>query len=350
MSKELKATYEMIIGYKNRPTNHWLAIGEFIDNSISSYQNKNTSNPVNGLIIDIEIDSSDLKNRKVIITDNANGMTAKGMEDATQPNDRKDKSDSDINQYGVGMKLGSFWLGQDLTFYSKVKNGKEHKLSIVTSTADLNSSVSVEAVESRENKIKTDSGTKIIVSNVYDNRDLLSHATKASKFERALGWRYSHLLSNGLVINIHFRNADGTKNSDKQITPFIRKYMRAEELFEIDPKRNKDKNYIKLQKEKQKKLSRDIDLLISNMSNDHELLNNSLLNEAVSKIQRNEELKFSKLIKVNNKLTALEFGIVSEECNEAKLSEMSGVCVKHAGRAIMHGPNDDNTFCFQFKY
>ncbi|MGL4952061.1 MAG: ATP-binding protein [Mycoplasma sp.] len=350
MSKELKATYEMIIGYKNRPTNHWLAIGEFIDNSISSYQNKDTSNPVEGLVIDIEVDSSDLNNKKVIVTDNAKGMTAAGMEDATQPNDRKNKSDSDINQYGVGMKLGAFWLGQDLTFYSKVKDCKEHKLSIITTTADLNTSVSVEAIESYEHKIRTESGTKIIVSNVYDNRDLLSHATKVSKFERALGWRYSYLLLKGLVINLSFKNADGTKNSKKQIAPFVRRYMKVSEMYAIELNRSGDKKYVKLQGEKQKVLNKSVETLLSNMKSDSELFNNNLLQEAIIKIQKDEELKFSKLIKVNNEFIELEFGIASEKYNEAKLGEMSGVCVKHADRAIMHGPNDDNTSCFQFKY
>jgi hypothetical protein len=59
-------------------------------------------------MINIDIDYSDNENKKITITDNANGMGMLELLDAMQPNSREGKTDNDYNQYGIGMKLGIF--------------------------------------------------------------------------------------------------------------------------------------------------------------------------------------------------------------------------------------------------
>lgn len=93
------------------------SISEFIDNSISSYLKTNNNN-IKGLHIVISIKTSynesedNVLNQSIKIFDNAGGMNENELYHAMIPNDREGKSDNNLNQYGLGMKIASFWLGK----------------------------------------------------------------------------------------------------------------------------------------------------------------------------------------------------------------------------------------------
>ena len=99
---------------------HWLALGEFVDNSISSYeQNKAKLRKLNGpdfalkVFIDYDDDLDTLT-----IRDNAAGISEgrfdKAFALATPPDDL-----NFINRYGVGMKAAACWFARDWSVRTK---------------------------------------------------------------------------------------------------------------------------------------------------------------------------------------------------------------------------------------
>lgn len=103
--------YEM---YKSRPNTVPHALGEFIDNAIASYQKNKTrllqSDPNYKLCVEIKLEWQDKKTSKIIITDNAAGISEKEYQTAFEPA-RKPDDDQGLNEFGMGMKDAALWLG-----------------------------------------------------------------------------------------------------------------------------------------------------------------------------------------------------------------------------------------------
>jgi hypothetical protein len=85
---------------------------------------------VDGLIINIEIVRNNDEMQHIKISDNAGGMSEKVFERAMQPGDTSGKTHSDLNQFGVGMKFGIFWLGSSVEIHTKEDMGREYYLSL----------------------------------------------------------------------------------------------------------------------------------------------------------------------------------------------------------------------------
>jgi light-regulated signal transduction histidine kinase (bacteriophytochrome) len=83
------------------------AFSEYIDNSVSSYQTKH-KNSVDGLKITIDIVTDENDEQFFTVVDNAGGMDDETLYQAIIPNNKKGKSDTKLNQHGIGMKLASF--------------------------------------------------------------------------------------------------------------------------------------------------------------------------------------------------------------------------------------------------
>lgn len=105
-------TYEL---YQIASYTHWFAIGEFIDNSITSaflsgriYK----SYMAESIRLNIEIDF-DNDGKTLTIVDNAAGIARDEIQRALRagepPADR-----SLLSVHGVGMKMSSFWMGRNL--------------------------------------------------------------------------------------------------------------------------------------------------------------------------------------------------------------------------------------------
>jgi len=99
---------------------HWLALGEFLDNSISSYeQNKIKLRELNGsnFVLKIFIDYDDDLD-KLSIRDNAAGISEhrfdKAFALATPPDDL-----DYISRYGVGMKAAACWFAREWNVRTK---------------------------------------------------------------------------------------------------------------------------------------------------------------------------------------------------------------------------------------
>lgn len=331
---EIKATIEMFRDYQSRPLNHWIALSEYIDNSISSYK-KNNNDSVIGLIIDITFDYIDDNNNKLIIVDNSGGMNGVELECSIQPHDINGKSDTGYNQHGVGMKAATFWYGEDLTIYSKRKDDKEFKLELITSNKQSNDFVNVEAFLSKENKIYNESGTMIIVNHVYDKRSILTKPSYVNEINNAIGWRYNKIIKNGAIINFNIMSNDYKKNESLQIQSFFNTPLTKSELLKSNKKR--------IEKIKENKFY----TLSSNYYKKIKAKNIDYVNELWDKLNNDEPLMSSIKININNQERELKFGILDEN---SKHKRYCGLTIYHLDRAIIHGPNDDNSNkgCYYF--
>lgn len=361
--KQLVATYGMISNYKNEKTNLWLALAEFIDNSISSWQGKdNLEKSVDGLKISLTFDERDETNRKVIITDNANGMNSDELVNSMQPSDTTGKKDTHYNQFGVGMKLAIFWQGKDGIVFSKTKNNDEYYVELRTSQHESNEAVSVESKLSPYNKVQYESGTTIIIEKIYPNKWIKD----LKLITDAFGWRYRELLKNdknsfsGMEIKINWLSSDDKKTKNdaneivkpKFITPFLLNNFK--EIF--FNKKDYDKNKFLENYEK------DIKELMDEFPemNDFPKKRN-ILNKFCLKLLNGEPLidKIDIEFEVENtkKTTTLTYGIidysVKEDAKTGGFAAYSGVTTFHLKRAINHGPNykidgSSGSSCIQF--
>ncbi len=331
---EIKANIEMFRDYQSRPLNHWIALSEYIDNSISSYK-KNNHNSVNGLVIDIIFDYTDENNHKLIILDNSSGMDSFELECSIQPHDIKGKSDTTYNQHGVGMKAATFWYGEDLTIYSKRKDEDEYKLELITSNKQPNDFVYVESLLSSENKILNESGTMIIVNHVYDKRSILTKNKQLEDIENAIGWRYNKIINQGAIIKLNICSNDNKKNKAINIKSFSNTPLTKEMLL------NSDKKNIKEMKENR------FNSLWSDYYKKIHQKNKDYLFDLWKKLENNEPLETSIKIILNNQECWLKFGILN---NKVTHKNYCGLTIYHLDRAIIHGPNLESSknSCYYF--
>ena len=116
-----KATQGVYLTYRSYPYKTPQVFGEFIDNSIQSFENNKNlltvANPNYRLKVEIDfewaLDSDNVvKAKKITIRDNAAGMTEQQFEEAfdlANPEINR----SGMNEYGVGMKAAASWLGNN---------------------------------------------------------------------------------------------------------------------------------------------------------------------------------------------------------------------------------------------
>ena len=353
MSREIKFTYQQYKILEKFPSNIKLALSEFIDNSISSFQNKDINNHVNGLNIKITFDWRDEKNRKIIIVDNANGMSPSVMEESMQPGGNpNEKSDNGLNQFGLGMKQGAFFIGQDVCIYSKEKEKEEYKLEVCTSKSNYNDVVTVEAIKSSDNMITSESGTIIIISHVYDNDDknVISKKDKFDSLKDSLSMRYGKLIDAGMNIKLEIlhdvesirrwpyekekKNDMQTSDEYGNIINFKFPKLQLNKLLH-----HKDFVIAEKRDEKFKNMKKSFKKII--LDN-----NKPLLIEAYNKFIQGNELSFKKEININGHPCELIFGIFGSDLKNKQ--KYCGLTIYHANRAIIHGPREENNKIIDF--
>lgn len=158
-------SYEL---YRNFSYNHWNAVGEFIDNSITSamrhWETLSELYENFGLRIDITFDE---KNSRILIDDNAGGITYEELHSALiageEPLDKRY-----LSQYGVGMKLASFWWGRQLeVLTSPLGDENSYETTIDLDSIKASGETKVDVRRARRKKT---SGTRIIIGKVYDEK------------------------------------------------------------------------------------------------------------------------------------------------------------------------------------
>ena len=160
--------------FKSLSFTPWYALGEFVDNSISSYLSNRQRleqeyGPDYALRIDITIEQT---SGRISIQDNAAGISQQELPRALRTGHLPPDT-SNLNLHGVGMKAAAFWWGRSLTIKTWplcATTGWELQIDIgedeTTPTTNL---VTVNPIPQR-----TQSGTRIVLDNLW--QDIPSHA------------------------------------------------------------------------------------------------------------------------------------------------------------------------------
>jgi hypothetical protein len=103
--------------FRNMSYTEWYALGEFIDNSItSSMQNHDELVSRNGrdykLRVEIEIDK---ESKSIVVRDNAAGITRENIASAVRAGSMPVNNETGLSIHGVGMKAAAFWWGSRLS-------------------------------------------------------------------------------------------------------------------------------------------------------------------------------------------------------------------------------------------
>lgn len=157
-------------GYRNYTYNLWFALGEFIDNSITSaYQNWSELAKFHGetykLVIDITFDA---KTKTLEVFDNAAGITLEKFSDVLVAG-RKPQDPSFLSVHGMGMKLASFWWGRSLSITSSPIH-RDYTTKAVMDLDIMKSNGNANAQARLLRRVSDEPGTLVQLSKTYDNR------------------------------------------------------------------------------------------------------------------------------------------------------------------------------------
>lgn len=349
MSRTIPATWQNFEAFSSQTSTLLHAVSEFVDNSISSYLRVN-NNDIKGLNIYIGISNQYYENNKIIqclkVCDNAGGMSEEELYQAIIPNNTNNKKDTRLNQYGVGMKLASFWLGQQLTIKTRNKKNNQFNLDIDIMKHNLQDIATVEithGIDEQDEQTKWftygkyDTGTVITVNKIRDKPNRIIKESEVEELAKGLGWRYFSLLKpKEFEIEINFHSDRGYVRkvvNPFKINPFIlrdsanalhsdRKYK-----FDIDEYREK---IICASKDAYKTHKIEIDKITGSKN-------------FIEELENDRPLIFEYETEVESKKVIVKWGVIAEEKTKLnypfKLKELEGITLLHGGRAIMHGPN-----------
>jgi hypothetical protein len=149
----------------------WYALGEFVDNSIQSYQdNKKRLIALHGpgykLRIDIAFEqAADASKSRILVEDNAAGIDSKAALRAFTPG-APPEDKTGISQFGIGMKSSAMWYSNYFTISSAALDETVRRTVFFDMKMILADQLDFLDVESKSKK-PDDHGTRIIMMNLH---------------------------------------------------------------------------------------------------------------------------------------------------------------------------------------
>jgi len=192
--------------YADLDYDEWYAMSEFVDNSLHSFMNNKAELSKIG-IKQCEVRISILNNGKgeeINIYDNSGGIHTKDFTRLLSLGTKKEKCDTQLSEFGMGMKTASIWFGKLIEIETKhYLEDKCYKITIDIEKLGTDNEVKiVEVIPSSNKKCYT----KIKVSKL--NRKL---SRKKNKIKDSLASIYRKFIQSGdLMINFE----------DDKLTPF----------------------------------------------------------------------------------------------------------------------------------
>ncbi|ALD66576.1 ATP-binding protein [Spiroplasma cantharicola] len=352
--KNLLVTTDMLRedGLVSKP---YTMISEFIDNSISSWIGLNGHNKLNELAIEITFDYHLEDNFQISIIDNAYGMNVENLENSLEfANTDKKFKKSNLNRYGVGMKVATFWSGNKLEIWTKTENKEENFVYIDLEELDQYNNKIVEyEVEKKPAEIRfnyelndkfyRNRGTKIKISRGNFSRYDLLKKSNFIHFCNVISFKFNKFIEMGVNISIGIINEKG-KDEYLTLESFTPK---SENISTWINDVVKNSNKIKTENKNEIIEKFKIDFL--------KALENYNLNEEII-FDIKEKIKFEKKLKWECNIylgkdenedyfLPIKIGILrnaKEIKSEFKFNYVSytGFTVYESKRAIMCGPND----------
>lgn len=188
------------------------ALSEYIDNSLQSFIDNEKELKTKKLKITITIDDKDINDRKIIIEDNAGGISHKNLDRAMKPAYKPEKQN--LNEFGIGMKAASLWIGRKWTLFNhylhrKNKSESEKILFDLDELIENNETlVPISPIASNDNK----NGVTIIIERL--NRDFDKELIEDAFCSLIENYQYFIYRSKILDLNLV-----STKYDDLKITP-----------------------------------------------------------------------------------------------------------------------------------
>ena len=360
-SREHKLTYGSLWRYHDETkTSLALCLSEFIDNSLASWLSGDRSKR---LKINIQYHNLGKRNNFYIITDNANGMSKDELDNAmVQYNQTFNKDNSSLNQYGIGMKFGIFWIGQDADIYSKTPNGRlvvgkynsidKQPSDIVVSNVDYLDDEYIK-IDSQEYELQQ--GTIIYIKNVYGRNRTMTNG-KFAEVSEFLGYRFAeYLLNDSLEISIDTFEANGRQDysasgivKPSSISSDPSSILRFSNLVPDPIKRQEiiEKNKVEIEKIDEE-INKLLEIKFRMPSQNYQLSRKMFIKKVYEMFFEDKKMEFEDTLTIidkDNLLNQTEDQIYFEKIT-AKMKVMilasadnrkKGLAIKHKGRFIYH--------------
>jgi hypothetical protein len=155
--------------FRNLSFTPWYALGEFVDNSISSYfQNRTKLEKTYGknYTCDVKVSFDDRIGR-LVVDDNAGGIASSEIQRALRTGEPPPDTSVGLNLHGVGMKAAGFWWGRHLkieTWPLGESHGWTVEIDLGKAGTRPQSTASVHEIPGRSH-----SGTRITVDGLWQN-------------------------------------------------------------------------------------------------------------------------------------------------------------------------------------
>lgn len=332
------------------------AISEFIDNSISSFENnKDNSNLTKTRNIYILYFQDE---KKYWIIDNAFGID--DLQDAMKIyNYTFNKTNTSKNQYGYGMKSAIFYLGRWGTIYTKCPNKDYYeKGEYVPDGNEINyktlededidnrdviynvTKLEKNQIDERITKVIEYGGTCIEIDDVYSHRGL--NTTKnIDNLLAFLGFRFSNYINRKFetAINITIKTCDKGKEIFSELVTENDVFKNAVRISEID------KKWV------------DYKINYDNMLKNEQEYNRDDLKEYYDKLFNNDPLIFDDVKIPITASDGQEYSINAKICficpsskKDKIINNCRGLSIIHSKRYICHpGATDDETNLYNFQ-
>ncbi|WP_368487123.1 ATP-binding protein [Spiroplasma sp. DGKH1] len=341
---EYKKTIDLLSA-RQKNTKDYVMLGEYIDNSISSWIGNKKENPnmkVKGLEINICIIGHGEK-RELHIIDNAYGLTKEEMSYAIK-HGKEDKinlkNNTNLNHHGVGLKNASFWAGNKIEFFSKSFDSKESVEWIFDiDMADNNDEGRVDyTVQNSNHQIKLlrtndilENGTEIIISKIHGTKKYNWTSKKYEEILKSLGWKYSHYIKEGLKIFISSNGKKWDLISSFSITCENLKYFWDKNYEDFvtatKPKEEKENQFISAIK------NIPINKTISTKFQEE------IKAKFLDSFKKGEELKWHQKVKLREGVFVDGWVGINNSESSSFIKEQ-GISIFEMNRALWYGPND----------
>ena len=180
--------------FRTQKTEIQFALGEFVDNAIDSYfkykEELEKQNEDFKPYISITFDQEE---NAIIVEDNCAGIHAEDEERAFDIG-RANPNISDIGTYGMGLKVSAFWFSPNWEVHTKSIFEDELK----TYKVEVEKILETGKTEDSSHKSDDDSGTTIILRDVYEGR-LPTDSRKLSNIQEYLFEMYRFMILDNKV-------------------------------------------------------------------------------------------------------------------------------------------------------
>jgi hypothetical protein len=200
----------------------WYALGEFVDNSItSSIKSLPSLKKLNGSDYELQISIDfDKTNDTLIVEDNAAGISRSEIERALKTGIPPADTSIGLSKHGVGMKAAALWWGRSLTIETYPINEPNGWKAVidVSDSGDLESYIDVSAIPSRGYP-----GTKILVEHLWRKAPQSKTVTAIRAYLPSIYRSYLNpeLNENGFICTINYEGKELSFKAPKLLTaPF----------------------------------------------------------------------------------------------------------------------------------